>query len=320
MLYAFTGFSAVVPSLLLVWYFHSRDIHPEPPRVLWTVFALGIVIGIPVLLLAAPLGWLLGRLPSPLAYGFASAFLQAAIPEELLKFVVVWFFAARHAEFDEPIDGVVYGVVASLGFATLENVLYVANGGLDVAITRALTAVPSHAFLGAIMGYFVGRAKFSPGRRAWLTWALVLPITLHGLYDFPLLVLARASQLSPAPVPLFFALTAMAPLIVVSEWILAVRLTRSLRVAPIVGSATVAPGRTSSLLLTGAGALVAAVGGVLLLGFTAGQLLGVGEEVGAEMMVAGSVVLGLTPTVIGTALFVWGIRRLNEADAARRSV
>ncbi|MCZ6508778.1 MAG: PrsW family glutamic-type intramembrane protease, partial [Acidobacteria bacterium] len=176
--HAFIVFSALVPSLLLVWYFHSRDVYPEPPRVLWTVFILGVATVLPVVLVARPFDALLDQISSPLAYGFASAFVQAAIPEELFKFLVVWFFAARHRAFDEPIDGVIYGVVASLGFATLENVLYVAGGGLHVAVTRALTAVPSHAFLGAIMGYFVGRAKFSAERGRFLAWALLLPILL----------------------------------------------------------------------------------------------------------------------------------------------
>ncbi|MCZ6506472.1 MAG: PrsW family glutamic-type intramembrane protease, partial [Acidobacteria bacterium] len=178
--------------------------------------------------------------------------------------------------------------------------------------------VPSHAFLGAIMGYFVGRAKFSAERGRFLTWALLLPILLHGLYDFPLLAVGRSRESISAPVPLLVALTAMAPLIVVGEWILAVRLTRRLRVAPAGGAVSLAPGRTSSLILLGAGAVVATLGGVLVLGFTAGRLLGLAEGTEAELLAATGILLGATPLAIGAALFFWGIRRLNEADAAGR--
>jgi RsiW-degrading membrane proteinase PrsW (M82 family) len=70
-------------------------------------------------------------------------------------------------------DGVVYGAVASLGFATLENILYVTPNGFAVAAARAFTAVPGHALLGVIMGYYVGRAKFHSNEqqranRAWV--------------------------------------------------------------------------------------------------------------------------------------------------------
>jgi len=79
--FAFIFFSALVPSLLLVGYFHSRDAYPEPPRVLWTVFVLGVSTVLPVVLVAWSFDALLDQLSSPLVYGFASAFVQAAIPE-----------------------------------------------------------------------------------------------------------------------------------------------------------------------------------------------------------------------------------------------
>lgn len=226
---ALTLVSAVIPSIYLVWYFDSRDRYPEPRRVLWAVFGLGVCVAIPVVPIALSFGGMLEMIEGPLAFGFASAFLQAAIPEELFKFVVVWFFAARHSAFDEPMDGVVYGVVASLGFATLENVLYAWDGGLQLAALRAFTAVPSHAFLGAIMGFWVSRAKFSGGGRRAILLALVLPIALHGVYNFPLLAVRRARELSMEIDPALLTLTIFAPLLVATEWFVAVRLTRRLR-------------------------------------------------------------------------------------------
>jgi hypothetical protein len=67
-------------------------------------------------------------------------------------------------EFDEPLDGVIYGVAVSLGFATLENLLYLDRMGLAIAWQRAVFAVPAHALFGGAMGYYAGRAKFD--RRA----------------------------------------------------------------------------------------------------------------------------------------------------------
>jgi len=84
-------------------------------------------------------------------------------------------------------DGVVYGATASLGFATLENILYVAHGGWIVAVARALTAVPCHACLGAILGYYVGQARFKSERKVSPWLGLLVATLLHALYDFPLL-------------------------------------------------------------------------------------------------------------------------------------
>ena len=162
MIIAITALSAIVPSLLLIWYFHSRDVYPEPPRVIWATFGLGVLTVIPILMVALPVAKLLGEFENPYVHGLNEAFFTAAIPEELFKFLVVALYCARHKEFDEPMDGIVYGAVASLGFATFENVLYVAQGGAGVAILRALSAVPGHACMGAIMGYFAGLRYWWP--------------------------------------------------------------------------------------------------------------------------------------------------------------
>ncbi|MFP2904458.1 PrsW family intramembrane metalloprotease [Pyxidicoccus sp. 3LFB2] len=180
------GGSAVVPSLLLFWYVYARDQRPEPHGLLLRTFLLGVAICAPVV----PVALALQSLGEPLAVGvwgsaLVRAFLGAAIPEEVFKFLVLYLYVWRKPAFDEPLDGVVYGATASLGFATLENILYVGEHGLGVAILRALTAVPGHAFTGVVMGAFVGRAKLAePEQRfgllaAGLGWATLL----HGAYD-----------------------------------------------------------------------------------------------------------------------------------------
>lgn len=319
MLHLFLVGSALVPSLLLMVYFHTQDVFPEPPRILWRTFGLGIVIVVPVVAMAWPLSLLADGLDGPLAHGFATAFLGAAIPEEFFKLLVVWLYAARRPEFDEPIDGVVYGVAASLGFASLENILYVSDGGIGVAVMRAVTAVPSHAFLGAIMGLYVARARFSPvaERGRWLRRAFFVPTLLHGLYDFPLMAAGRAGEVLPSVPAGYTALLALPVLIVVLEWIWAVRLTRGMRNEQIflltpASRPPTAPGRASSVLLTLGGAAVACLGGLVTLGLLATLLLGDLDPREAADMTGALGLLGGAPLVGGVAVFLWGIGRLND--------
>ncbi|MEI8255449.1 MAG: PrsW family glutamic-type intramembrane protease [Deltaproteobacteria bacterium] len=225
--------SAIVPSLLLIWYFRSRDVNPEPGRVVWATFFLGVLTVVPVLLVDYPITLALGHPANPFVSGVSEAFLVAAIPEEFFKFLVITLYAARHKEFDEPMDGIVYGAVASLGFATLENILYVSSGGIGVAIMRAITAVPGHAFMGAIAGYYVGQAKFNPARRgALLIKGYVFAVILHGLYDTGLLsarAVTAAVSTSDTDNAVAVGLVALTVAVFAFEWVWAVRLVRRLR-------------------------------------------------------------------------------------------
>ena len=330
---AFVAVSALVPSLLLMWYFHRRDAFPEPQGVLWTTFGLGVLITVPAAAAALVLDRVAEAFPDPFGYGFASAFLGAAIPEELFKLAVLWFYAARHFEFDEPMDGVVYGVAASLGLATLENVLYVAGGGAPVAMVRALTAVPGHAFLGAIMGFYVGQARFDEARRrAYLRRAFAVPVALHGLYDFPLLAGGRAEEVGSGE-PLAGLLILAVPAILVFEWGLAVRLVRRLRelqVPPVPPAAVAAQEvatpavaapaarrgerrrKAGAWVLTVLGGILASAGGLLTLGILAGVLFLGAEPEELAPLAVGTAILGFAPLAIGLLLFVAGVKRLNR--------
>jgi RsiW-degrading membrane proteinase PrsW (M82 family) len=124
--------------------------------------------------------------------GLASAawggFVVAAFTEELFKLLALYLLIWRNRHFNEKFDGIVYATFISLGFAGVENILYVTDGGMTVGITRAFTAVPAHALFGIVMGYQFGLAKFYPKERSWrLLLALVIPIMLHGIYDFILM-------------------------------------------------------------------------------------------------------------------------------------
>ncbi len=111
------------------------------------------------------------------------AFIGVALVEELCKFIFLKGFIYDDRDFSEPFDGIVFGGILGCGFATVENLFYVFRLGQEAGMLRLFTAVPGHAFLGIILGYFMGRAKFSfePEKELWK--GLVSVVILHGIYD-----------------------------------------------------------------------------------------------------------------------------------------
>jgi protease PrsW len=319
---AFLAVSALVPSGLLVWYFHTRDQYPEPPRTLWTTFVLGILTILPVGVVQFPVAEVLADFSSPLAQGAFNAFAIAALPEEFAKLCVLLLYSLRSREFDEPMDGIVYGVVASLGFATVENVLYVLDGGIATAIVRAFTAVPMHAFLGAVMGYYVGRSRFEYVRRYRLiAFAYGSAVVLHGGYDFPLLTLDAAGDHSFAGLLISLSLVALT---VAGLW--ALRVTRRTRQLQILRGSQVHPVDVQSpdalrsprwvhIVQTVLGGLAASVGGVLTFGITLAFLLQVVLPEERLLVLWGGFIVGVAPLAIGVLLFFLGVRGLNRIGA-----
>jgi RsiW-degrading membrane proteinase PrsW (M82 family) len=339
--------AAVVPSLLLIWYFHHQDVHPEPQRVVWATFFLGVLTVLPVLAVVAPLMPIVRAAGNPWTRSVGEAFVLAAFPEELFKLAVLLRYVVRQRDFDEPMDGIVYGVVASLGFATLENVIYVSQDS-SLALLRALTAVPGHAFTGAIMGFYLGQAYFPPvgsaalvdpvsWRRRLIVRGYLVAVLLHGLYDFPLF----ASQIVPGAK--LVGLVALAVLIVEGTW--AHRLVRRLHDAQVaddrrlraarrgllIGSETPAPvladlggaavprlapepprraGRPfGSWLLLGLGALLATGGGIMTIGLIIGIVTQLGKRNDLVEAALGGLVIGILPLAIGLYLFRRSVRR-----------
>lgn len=324
MLQTLLAVSAVVPSLLLVWYFHARDLYPEPPRVIWTTFGLGVLTVIPVLVVGIPIHTFIAGMAGvehPILASVLESLLVAALPEEFFKLVVLVRYSMRKQEFDEPMDGIVYGVVASLGFATFENILYVMDGGISVAISRAFSAVPLHAFLGAILGYYVGQAWKSPERRMGvLLQGYAIAVFLHAVYDIPLLTMNALGSEAPGLV-----LAAAALLVLIVAWRWALRLTAGLRleqlqretVDHVSGNSAAAPVRVSgrrvkSIMQITFGVIAASMGGMVALGLLLAFLLGIvaaGET--ADVLIGGAII-GALPLVTGGLLFRQGVRGLNE--------
>jgi RsiW-degrading membrane proteinase PrsW (M82 family) len=117
------------------------------------------------------------------------AFVVAGITEEGFKFLVLYLIAWNSRWFNEKFDGIVYAVFVSLGFAAVENIMYVVQSGYQTALVRALTAVPAHALFGVAMGYYFGIARmYEEIRSKYLLKAILVPVILHGIYDFILMV------------------------------------------------------------------------------------------------------------------------------------
>ncbi|MCD4734467.1 MAG: PrsW family intramembrane metalloprotease [Bacteroidales bacterium] len=181
-------FVALAPVIIILFYIYIRDkYNKEPVGLLIKSLIFGALIAIPVIFTEAYLSnrfFIEGHLLQ-VAY---DAFIVAAFTEELFKFFALYFLIWKNKHFDEKFDGIVYAVFVSLGFAAVENIMYVYEYGHSVGLTRAITAVPAHAVFGVIMGYYFALAKFKEkGRANNFLKALFVPVLLHGIYDFILM-------------------------------------------------------------------------------------------------------------------------------------
>ena len=182
---------AVAPAMVIVLYIYFKDkFEKEPIKLLVKYFLLGATVSI---FITAILGTLFS-VAFPLTdeksilQQFIKAFVVVAFVEEFSKYVLVRFGAQRNKEFNEPFDGIVYAVMVSMGFATLENVLYTFQYGAATGITRAFTAVPAHATFAILMGYYMGKAKFSSNKKTLNLFGLFAATIFHGAYDFFLFI------------------------------------------------------------------------------------------------------------------------------------
>lgn len=180
---------ALLPAAVLLVYIYRMDtIEKEPLRLLAKLFALGAVCAAPAALLEVIGSRLIAPMQGSWQYSALDAFCVVAVAEEGCKYVVArstW----RNPAFDYRFDAIVYCVTVSLGFAALENLLYVCSYGFGTALIRAVTSVPGHCFFGVYMGYHMGNAKYRHfyglrGSELEKLLALVVPVLLHGCYDF----------------------------------------------------------------------------------------------------------------------------------------
>jgi RsiW-degrading membrane proteinase PrsW (M82 family) len=209
------GVAAIAPALLILWLVIAADERPGPPARVWLAFVLGAA-SISLLGIArAPFAAILAVPGNPwMTQGLRSVFGVAA-PEEIVKVFVILVIVAvsvRRRTFADPMDTVVYGAAAGLGFAAYENLAYLvqhADMWRSLAALRSVLTVPFHGALGIIAGAYIAIARAGTAlgahrhHRDWArisSWILALfaPVALHAAFDFPLLTLQKHPDLDPS--------------------------------------------------------------------------------------------------------------------------
>ena len=188
--------TALLPIAVFLWYIYYKDRKsPEPINELLKAFLYGVGAVPLSLCMSMPLKWMgvYSSEATNVLGCMSEAFFGAAIPEEIAKLFVLWMVLRKNRYFDENMDGIVYAVCVSLGFAALENIMYLFSNTetyLSVGLARAIFAVPGHFCFGILMGYYYSLAKFYP-KSTIKNKALVLiaPILVHGLYDSILFII-----------------------------------------------------------------------------------------------------------------------------------
>lgn len=178
--------ASVVPGLLWVWFFYRADRYePEPKQLIYRTFVWGMVAVFPAAVLESPVRPLLTNFSSLTAM-FLTVVLGIGLVEEGLKLLVIYRVVYGNPEFDEAMDGIIYGTTVGLGFATLETFLYIFRFGMGVAPARAFLTTLAHASFSGLAGYYLALAKLgAPERRRRRVFCgLGLATVLHGLYDF----------------------------------------------------------------------------------------------------------------------------------------
>ena len=182
---------AILPVYLIGLYIYNKDTEKESKRLLFKLFCFGIVACIPAVILEFVIGSFFDvNEGSNLFLMFFYIFCSIAFVEEICKWLFVYKISYMHYEFDQIYDAIVYCVFLSLGFAAFENIFYILDGGFKIGLLRAVCSVPGHACFAIAMGNYLGFAKLAyfnkdkKVERKNLILSIVVPIILHGLYDF----------------------------------------------------------------------------------------------------------------------------------------
>ena len=190
--------AAILPAILLWLFIWKKDTQKEPTSWLLKAVLWGVAIIIPVAILESGIEAILfgveGK-PTNLFGTTTMAFAVAALPEETFKLFALWMVLRKNPYFDEHFDGIVYAVCVGLGFASLENIMYVFSeeDWFSTAIVRALLAVPGHYAFAILMGYYYSVFHFVDHSPKVAACVLLVPVLVHGTYD----ALAMSGIVSP---------------------------------------------------------------------------------------------------------------------------
>jgi RsiW-degrading membrane proteinase PrsW (M82 family) len=321
------GTAAVAPALLMLWLVVAADERPGPPAKVWTAFLLGAASISLLEVVRAPFMSLLTAPENPWIAQALHSLFGVALPEEAVKILVIVAVSTRRRPFADPMDPVVYGAAAGLGFAAYENLAYLvqhAEMWQSLAVLRSVLTVPFHGALGIIAGAYLAIARSGTAlgahrhHRDWArisSWILVLlgPMALHAAFDFPLLTLQNNPDIDAST---RLMLGSASVLIGFSSIAFATRLVR--RVGRHHAPRTeVARERLSqlrrmwALLVVGGGAGFA--GSAFVLSSVHHWLLNPDRNMALVLVPIGlvSIVIGVALLVVTTAIYVLGRDRMR---------
>lgn len=174
----------LAPIVIILLTIYIKDKYEkEPVKLALTGTFYGIVISVPITFTEK---YITSFAPpqDSIYYPFFISFIVASFVEETYKYTILMFLIYKNNNYNEPFDGILYAVYISLGFAIIENILYVFNpmiGGLHTAIARAIFSIPAHAIFGVYMGYYLSKEKFL--KHKMKIFSLLTAIFIHGVYD-----------------------------------------------------------------------------------------------------------------------------------------
>src|SRR6201997_5326825 len=206
------GTAAVAPALLILWLVVAAGERPGPPLKVWSAFALGAASILLLGIIRAPFAGLFGAPADPWLAQAQHAVFGVALPEELVKILVIAAVSLRRRPVADPMDTVVDSAAAGLGFAAYENLAYLvqhADMWRSLAALRSVLTVPFHGALGVIAGAYLAIARSGTAlgahrfHRDWArlsSYALMVagPVALHAGFDFPLLMLQKDGGIDPS--------------------------------------------------------------------------------------------------------------------------
>ena len=190
---------AIAPvATIILWIYLKDKYDKEPIRVLSKFFILGILVS--TLAIYAEEILIKTNIFTGKINIFYMSFIVAGVVEEGLKELVLIPNLLKEKSFNERLDGIIYSVFLSLGFATIENIIYILfedqTSAFEVGVIRSIISVPAHMMFAVIMGYYISKYRFTSSKakkRKYLTLSIVLPILLHGVFDFILMIQYRWS-------------------------------------------------------------------------------------------------------------------------------
>ncbi|WP_257164551.1 PrsW family intramembrane metalloprotease [Bradyrhizobium sp. SRS-191] len=321
------GTAAIAPALLILWLVVAAGDNSGPPLKIWTAFLLGAASVLLLGIVRIPFQNIGLAIENPWIAQAVRALFNVALPEEIAKVAVIAALWSRRRQVGNAMDTVFYGAAVGLGFAAYENLAYLvqhAEMWRSLAILRSVLTVPFHGALGIIAGAYLAIARTSTALGAnrhnrdgarMSSWALVLaaPVLLHAAFDYPLLLLQRASNLDPTS---RLWLGAVSVLIGFSSIGLAIRLVR--RVAHHHTPRTeLAKARLSQLRRMWALLLLGGAAGFIGLGFVLTSirhwLLNPDRNIAGVLVPLGltAILLGVALLIVTTTIYIFGRNRMR---------